>query len=540
MTRIRPGMEWPPKAIAPVIARVTEARVQWCGDPTRLEEYYSTNTSGAAAPRRGLRAAWQAFWGRQILPTQRAPRRLHAPIPADIAALSATALFSKPPVILAPEHPTLMDGQERRIRDDTLQAHIDRMFNSPRFHSDLYAAAETSSALGGVYGRVVRDRSIQDDPWIEWIAPDRAIPDWHRGRLRAVAFFTELDGDPDSLDVWRHLETYERGRIVHELYRGTTSKLGALHPLADHPDTAGIDVDLDTDGASVVHLDVDDLLVEYVPNKIPNPEWSESTYLQAMGASDCGAPDLVPLYHEIDHTYSALMRDVHLAKTRVFASQDVLRHSGPGTGLTLDEDQEIFTQVGTGIGKDGTAESIFEFHQPSIRVLEHDQVGEMLLREVLRRTGYSPVSFGMSDEVAQTATEATGKKESTVATTEGKARHFGVALQHLTTACLRLAGIDPREPLDLDWPPFAQESDLSRGQTVQAWSVAKAASTRTMVRYLHQDWDEDQVDAEVTLILEETSIPDPILSFGSDQPPLDTTTTDDDGDDTGGESDEEA
>lgn len=518
MTQIRPGMEWPPKAVAPVIARVAEARVQWEGDPARLEEYYSENSGGSTAPRRGLRAAWEAFWGRQPSNSQQAPERLHAPIPADIAGLSATSLFSKPPTILAPES-TIRDpeaeGGEKQVRDAAIQARIDAMFNVPRFHSDLYAAGETSSALGGVYGRVVRDSSIQDDPWIEWVDPDHAVPDWHRGRLRAVTFFTELDGG-DSRDVWRHLERYERGRIVHELYKGTSSNLGQLHPLADHPATRSIDVILGEDDFSFVPLGVDDALaVEYVPNKTPNPEWSADNYLRNMGASDCGAPDLVPLYHEIDKAWSSLMRDVDLGKTRVFASQDILQHSGAGTGLTFDEDRRIFTRIGTGVGKDGLMQSIFEFHQPDIRVTEHDQVLEALVREVLRRTGYSPVSFGMSDEVAQTATEATGKKEATVTTTEGKARHFGVAIQHLTTVCLRLAGESIAEPLDIDWPPFAQESDLSRAQTVQGWSVAGAASKRTMVRYLHQDWDEDQVDAEVELIREENAVETPSF-FGSD------------------------
>ena len=517
MTHIRPGMEWPPANVAPVIARVAEARVQWIGSPDGLEEFYSTNSTASNGPRRGLRAAWAAFWGRHVPATQEAPKRMHAPIPAGVASLSATSLFSKPPTVLGP------DGTTEDVQD-----RIDELFNAPRFHSDLYAAGETASALGGIYGRVVRDRSVQDDPWIEWVDPDRVIPDWHRGRLRAATFFTELDSS-DSRNVWRHLERYERGRIVHELYRGTGSNLGMLMSLADHPSTAGIGVELGIDGASVVHLEVDDLAVEYVPNKTPNPEWSADTYLRNMGASDCGAPDLVPLYHEIDKTWSSLMRDVDLGKTRVFASQDILQHSGPGTGLSLNSDQEIFTKVGTGVGKDGTMASIFEFHQPEIRVLAHDQVGEGLLREVLRRTGYSPVSFGLSDEVAQTATEAAGKKESTVTTTEGKARHFGVAIQHLTTVCLRLAGVNLGERLDIDWPPFAQESGIARAQTVQAWEVAKAASTRTKVRYLHQDWTEQQIDEEVELIeaagvVETPSFFGSDAGFGGGQPPTDDET----------------
>ncbi|WP_432679349.1 hypothetical protein ACRAJ3_11450 [Rhodococcus pyridinivorans] len=519
MNAIRPGMDWPPAPVAPVIARVAECRVQWEGNPDKLDEFYAGNLPSGGV-QRGLRAAWNAFWGRPATPTQQNTRRLHAPIPAEIAGLSATALFSKPPTVLAPANVTIVteDGKVNTVRDEAIQKRIDDMFNAPRFHSALYTAAETCSALGGVYGRVVRDRSVQDDPWIEWVDPDRAIPDWHRGRLRAVTFFTELDNGGDTRNVWRHLERYERGRIVHELYRGTSNTLGKLVPLAEHPDTATMDVDLDTDGYSYIPLGEQVLAVEYVPNKLPNPEWSADNYLSNMGASDCGAPDLVPLYHEIDHTYSSLMRDVHLGKTRVFASRDILSHRGPGGGLTWNEDQELYTQVNSKIGKDNSVESIFEFHQPSIRVLEHDQVGEMLLREVLRRTGYSPVSFGMSDEVAQTATEAAGKKESTVTTTEGKARYFGVALQHLTTTCLQLAGVNIAEPVDIDWPPFAQESDLSRGQTVQAWETARAASTRTKVRYLHQDWTEEQVDEEVALIEEANTVETPV--FGGDVPPF--------------------
>ena len=511
MTSIRANMAWPPPELGKVTARVAECRVWWGGDPTQLDDFYgAANTTSPSGQRKRLKAAWDAFWGRAHTTTEQSGKRLHAPIGKDIAQLSATALFSKPPTVLAADD-----------ESDDVQARVDDLFNIPRFHSGLYTAGETSSALTGVFGRVVWDDEVQDGTWIEWIAPDHAIPEWSRGRLKAVTFFTELESD-DPRNVWRHLERYERGRIVHELYKGTPQNLGALQELAAHDATAGIGVTLARDGYSIVDLEVDELAVEYVPNQLPNPEWAQDPTLKNLGASDVGAADLVPLYHQIDRTYSSLMRDVRVAQARMYASQDVLQHRGPGGGLHLPEDQEIFTSVGTGIGRDGSAESIFQFHQPAIRVLEHDQVGEMLVREVLRRTGYSPVSFGMSDDVAQTATEAAGKKESTVTTTEGKARYFGVAIQHLTTVALRIdqkkfpkLGVDLKEPLEVDWPPFAQESDLSRAQTVQAWEVGKAASTRTKVRYLHQDWDEGQIDEEVELIDAANTVETPSF-FGSD------------------------
>ncbi|MFF8833784.1 hypothetical protein ACF08D_31260, partial [Streptomyces sp. NPDC015131] len=72
-----------------------------------------------------------------------------------------------------------------------------------------------------------------------------------------------------------------------------------------------------------------------------------------------------------------------------------LFRQSPGKGMALSEDREVFQAVGTGVGSTGTSMSMLQFHQPEIRVLQHDQGAEMLIREVLRKTGYSPVSFGM-------------------------------------------------------------------------------------------------------------------------------------------------
>lgn len=517
MSSIQPGMNWPPPELAKVTARVAECRVWWEGNPDRLEDFYSAGrrTSPSGVKDRA-KAAWDAWWGRGSTNGIDSPKKLHAPIAADIAQLSAVALCAKPPTIVAAE------GELAVVQD-----RIDQLINIPRFHSGLYTAAETSSALSGVFGRVVWDETVQKGTWIEWVDPDHAIPEWYRGRLKAVTFFTGLDSD-DPSDVWRHLERYEMGRIVHELYKGTPHNLGQLQPLAAHEATASLKVALAADGYSYIDLGVPDVLaVDYVPNKLPNPEWSNDPKLRNMGGSDI-ATDLIPMYHEIDRIYSSLIRDFRLSAMKVFASDTVLQSRGAGQGLFLPEEQEMFTRVGMGIsGADGNMESIFQPYQPDIRVQDHDQGAELLVREVLRRTGYSPVSFGMSDEVAQTATEATGKKEWTVLTTEGKARYFGTALQHLATTALRIdavkfpgLGVAPSEDLEVEWPPFAQESDLSKAQTVQAWEVGKAASTRTKVRYLHQDWDEGQIDDEVELIDEANMVETPPF-FGSDTAPVD-------------------
>ncbi|MCA1008990.1 hypothetical protein LCL87_25040 [Rhodococcus hoagii] len=508
---------WPPPELAAVTARVQESHVWWEGDPTKLSAFYGseqgrTSPSGIKAR---TKAAVDAFWGRTPTPAGQAPKRYHAPIAGVIAKLSATELFN--------EAVKFLDAG----KDKDVQAHIDRIFNIPRFHSSLLEAAESCSALSGNFQRVVWDTEIADHAWIDFVDADRAIPEFRWGRLVAVTFWSELAGGDDR-EVWRHLERHEPGHIVHAVYQGTASNLGKMMALTDHPATAGITVDGADEGrGSWVETGVKDLTAAYVPNVTPNPEWRHDPKLKNLGRADIST-DLIPTYHELDRIYSSLVRDFRLGAGKVHASESVLTNLGMGQGLAFSEEQEIYSRVGSGgFTGDGDMKSIFEFFQPQIRVLEHDQGGQLLLREVLRKTGYSPVSLGLSDEVVQTATEAIGKKDLTVKTTGAKSRHWGSALAPLSTTTLRVDAHlfghpAPTEELELEWPQFAREPDEAKARTVQAWEAAKAASTRTKVGYLHSDWDDKKVQEEADLIDKANTITVPDFSggFGGDQPPL--------------------
>ncbi|OZE88041.1 hypothetical protein CH304_00280 [Rhodococcus sp. 15-649-1-2] len=509
---------WPPPELAKVTDRCAEAQVWWEGDTPKLNDYYgATGATSPSGVRQRAKHAYQAFWGN--LPQQQAQpiKRLHAPVAGEIVNLSARSLFSEAWTVVAPG--------EKKTRNKALQKRIDTIFNTPSFHSDLFAAGESGSALGGNYQRVVWDPGTADNAWIDFVDHDHAIPEFRWGRLHAVTFWGELDVDDDRI-VLRHLQRYVKGRIIHALYEGTATNIGKPIDLGEHEDTAGIQLDGADDTGTYAETGVpDELAARYVPNVAPNPEWRKHPVLKSLGRADI-ALDVIPLFHEIDRVYSSLMRDFRLSAARVFASQDLLTNRGPGAGLLLPEEQEFFTRVGNSISAEGTAQSTFEFHQPAIRVLEHDQGGEMLLREVLRKVGYSPVSMGMSDEVAQTATEATGKKERTVETTQGKARHWLASLGPLTTTCMRIdaakfpgKGINPAEELEIETPPFARESAVAKSTVVNNWNLAGAASTRTKVAYLHDDWDEEKVDEEVKLIDSSNVQEDPFAALPPDADP---------------------
>lgn len=502
---IKAGMAWPPTELGKVVERTRESQVWWEGDPAKLDDYYQAgNRTSPSGVKDRLSAAYNAFWGRPVSQTTTPIKRLHAPIAGDIPKLSASCLFSETLTVVDPTGAT----QER----------ADLIFNTPTFHGDLFTAGESCSALGGSYQRVVWDEEVADNAWIDFVDADKAIPEYRWGRLTAVTFWSELAGS-DERDVWRHLERYEKGRIVHSLYKGTPTNLGSAMDLDAHDDTAGITLNgFDDETGGYVDLEVDELAARYVPNVLPNPEWRNHNTLRYLGRADIST-DTIPLLHELDRIYSSLVRDFRIGQARMFASDDLLENLGAGKGMALSEDREVFQAVGTGVGSTGTSMSMLQFHQPEIRVLQHDQGAEMLIREVLRKTGYSPVSFGMSDEVAQTATEAQGKKEWTVITTNGKARYWGAALAPLATICLRIdaakfKGVAPSEELEIEWPEFARESDEAKSRTVLNWSTSNAASTRTKVAYLNQDKDEQWIDEEAAAIDKAGAVPDPSGGFG--------------------------
>lgn len=509
---IEANMAWPPTALAKVSARVRESQVWWEGDVLKLDDFYRTNPNRRSFAQAGVVGKVSDFLYGKPESASKPSRKMHVPIPADIAKLSASELFSEPLTIIDPTD------------NKALQDRVDLIFNTPTFHGDLFTAGESASALGGCYQRVVWDDTVADNAWIDFVDVDKAIPEFAWGRLKAVTFWSELAGS-DERDVWRHLERYEKGKIFHSLYKGAPTNLGSVMDLEAHPDTKDIELDsFDDTAGGYVSLGVDELAARYVPNVLPNPEWRNDPTLRHLGLADI-RQDLFPIFQGLDLIYSSLPREFRIGQARMFASEQLLTNHGPGRGASLSEDQEIFTQVSQGV-KDGDATSMFQFHQPALRVLEHDQGAELLLRRVLSTTGYSPVSFGMSDEVAQTATEATGKKELTVKTTKGKARYWGAALGPLATICMQIdaakfpgKGVAPSEELELDWPQFARESDEAKGRVIQSWEVGRAASTKTKVAYLHEDWDEDRIDEEVALIDKANQVASPFEAFGADQNP---------------------
>lgn len=486
------GIAWPPKPHNLVLEACAERQVWWEGDPEKLAAFYGGNTNPAYGGqdlnrfRRAGQAAWRAFWGHRD-PGPSNPKRLHVPVAADLGRVAAQSLFAEPIAVTDP------------AGDDTLQAAIDDLCNTETAHARRLVAAESASMLSGSYGRIVWDDQIGEHPWIDWVDADRAIPTFRWGHLVAVTFWTELDSG-DSNVVLRWLQHYTAGRIDHALYAGTRDNLGRTIPLTEHPATAGLQVTLDGTG---IATGTDRLCAAYAPNVLPAPEWRCEPALKDLGRSDL-TRDVLHLLDRIDATWSSWMNDLDLGRGRMFVSDELLQSRRSGTP-GFDLDQSVYSPIGTGMAATGEPQTYLQAEQFAIRVDEHQRTFEGLLRRVLSRVGYSPITFGLSDEVAVTATEVDAKERDTNATRAARIRLWSPALASLTTTLMQVdahltGGPAPSEDLEVTWPSMRQQSDNQRATTVQMWEAAKAASTETKVRHLHPDWDDIRVGQEVDAI----------------------------------------
>lgn len=506
---------WPPAPLAPLFDMVGEASAWWEGDARGLTATYGAKVRSSQFAGGVVGAASRFFWGKPTAPNQ-SSKKLHLPLAADIASTVANLLFETAPSFKAtPPVTAEKDSEEGEVEENHTQRLLDELLNSEQFGADLLVAAESASALGGVYWRIQWDQSISPHPWITWVDADSAIPEFRYGRMVAVNFVEELSRI-DEKYTHRLITRYDAGRIDYQLMRGKDSNLGEIIPLTDHPATAGLLLDQN----SGINLGAPILAAGYVPNALPNPGFRKNGLLRNMGRPDL-SPDLFDLFDLLDETWTSLQRELRLGRMRITAPDYMLEQHGMGQGTTFDVDREVYDPLHAS-PEDGTG---VQFHQPDLRVEKHLQVSNGIVREVLRRVNISASTFGLDDTGtgAMTAREIEAKAKQSMQTWKAKSRYWKAGLLDAAQALITLAGAMERttvnpELITIDMAPPVQETMLDKAQTIQALDSARAISTGEKIRMIHPEWDSVKQDQEIADILAETGAPvgDPFLTAPED------------------------
>ncbi|MGC5398074.1 phage capsid protein [Streptomyces sp. DT20] len=495
MTLPANGTAWPPASMAAAYREMRRDAMWYEGDPHKLarvadrrEHTGHRADQGARRLLTGRRNSDPADYPRK------AERRLHVPLPGDIATMASDFLFADMPTITAPTTATT----------DYLAEAID----TAHMHQLLLGAAEQASAMSGIFLRLTWDRDIVPDrPIPTTVQCDNAVPEYAFGLLRAVTFWRELDHGSDAQTTYRHLERHEPGHIVHGLYEGTPDNLGRAVPLTEHPETASLAGSLSENGVSV-ETGIPMLTAVYVPNMTPNRLHRASP----MGRSDYAAP-IHDQFAALDDVWTSWMRDIRLARARLVVPSAYLTSNGPGQGASFDDDREVYSALNVP-PNEGAGITMNQF---AIRVDEHQRTAEAITRKAVESAGYSAQSFGLEGGgEAMTATEVEDRAGRSTTTTKKKAGHWKARLADFLHAYQLLAVAQFGARIEANRPTVefrldAAESEQSRATTLELYARAGAVSTATKVKYRSPDMDDTAVQAEAAAILAETGMgaPDP-------------------------------
>jgi A118 family predicted phage portal protein len=227
----------------------------------------------------------------------------------------------------------------------------------------------------------------------------------------------------------------------------------------------------------------------------------------------------------LDEVYTSWMRDVRLGKSRLMIAKSLLDNVGTGNGSAFNAEQEAYASMNMLAGADAKLADQIEQVQFKIRVEEHKATAAQLVQDILQMAGYSSETFGIYDGGGgiKTATEVEAKQQRSLLTRDRKIRLWRPAIAQVVEKLLAVdqalfgTPVKPQAP-DVLFPDGVQESPLSIAQTVQALRAADAASDKVIVGMVHPDWDEDDVEEEVGLIMAAraaampAALPDPMYA----------------------------
>jgi A118 family predicted phage portal protein len=518
------GIAWPPAELNGISQKHAEFDAWYSGDLQKLANTYRVSDQAPVFDRvsqyRGgaTGAVARMWWGKptgNLFEKNTNADKLHIPLASDICQASADLLYAEAPTFgVATSSTTAEDGTVTTVEDKDTAFELDMALEQGLI-TVLAEGNEVGAALGDSYFRVTWDAKLLDRSFITTVHADHAWPEFRWGRLVAVTFWWKLQ-EKDAV-VLRHLERHEldsqgNGVILHGLYEGTPDNLGRAVPLTEHSATQGLAQEVDELG--MIDTLSPGLAVVHVPNQTPNRVWRHHPIGRNLGRSDLAG--IESELDKLDMVWTSWMRDIRLAKARLIVPNFMLSSGGPGQGAIFDTDQDIFTSLNAPPREDGRADITPQ--QFEIRVQQHMQSADELVKVMLRTAGYGPQTFGDAGDVAQTATEVTSRDRRSNLTRDRKIRVTESPLKALIRKKLWVDKVlfsgkgNPEADLVVQFPDSTQANPADLAQTNALLFQAQSASVQTRVKIQHPDWDDTAVQEEANRILQEfgASVPDPL------------------------------
>lgn len=483
---IKENMEWPP--INPLRWKVMEHSAWYSGDPNILANYYeqvaANNVFGLP-----FVVDKDLFWGRQL--KNDIETAVHVPIAGDIASTSADLLFSEHPQIKVVEAHQENAPESAKVTQENLEL----MLNKSGFFRRIIETAETVAAVGGGFIKIAWDRELSEYPIPVVEQIDDALPHFKFGILTSVTFWKDIKVDDQNKKCYRLLETYNNdGSIIYQLFQGTMDRLGYEIDLNYLEETKGI---------QNITTNIKDILAVYIPNILPNRYFRGSF----LGRSDYAG--IEGMMASLDEVFSSWIKDIILAQAKVYIPESFLQKD-ERSGFKFNVDQLMYTQLDMDPTIEGDKITLQQFE---IRAEQFEKTSLNLLDRIISSAGYSPQSFGLEiDGRAESGTALLVRERKSLSTKSKKESYWEPSLKKIIKLMLvvyktLLKGkVDPNVEITTQFSDTITNDVSEISESLSKITQAVAASTETKVRILHPDWSEDEVQAEVSLILEENNM----------------------------------
>lgn len=484
---IKPNMQWPPSNF--LSCKMAEHSAWYSGNEQLLANYYtemqSQNILGVP-----YLATGSKFWARQA--RNQNETFVHIPLAGDIADTSANFLFSEAPLIKVIEANELKASQS--FKD--AQKELEDILIGAEFHRKLLEGAESGSAMGGIYFKIAWDSELSKYPIPVIVQPDRAIPEFAFGILKAVTFWKIIESEDKGgeKEVLRLLERYERGSISYALYKGSSDRIGSEIDLSYHEETKNLE--------ALVSTGIDDILAVYIPNMLPNrldrnSPIGRSDYLGIEGMMD-----------NLDETFSNWQKEIILAQPRILIPESYLEKVGNKDKFNVDKSLYVKLDMDPTIEGNKITATQFE-----IRADQFEKTTLNLLERIITSAGYSPQSFGLNiSGRAESGTALSMRERKSFATKNKKQAYWQPAIKHLAKMMILVynemlgGSIEPNVNINVAFGDSITNDLGELSASVKMISDAVAASVETKVRLIHPDWNEEQVKEEVKKIKDENAL----------------------------------
>lgn len=471
------------------------------------------NKGDGTRRRGGIRGMFSSMWHGKVVPNDEHRTRLHAPVASNLATLSADLLTAEPITF------RLVDAEGKTMKGKA-QDRLDLIGNGAATHRTLSNAAEIVAGIGAVVLTANWDRSNSDAPWLDFVACDAAIPEFIGKRLVAVNLYTmHVDEAAGVINkVYVHIERHEVGLITHALYRasidvGDWGALGELVPLDTLEATQHLpQIPGSRFGALFGTIElptgITTLTASWWKN-LPTKAFRKNGKLSVIGRADFEGVE--ELLDAVDEVWSSWMRDIKIARARLIVPESFVDVQGAGMGGAFDDAREILTPLNFVTLKDGETITAQQFE---IRYQEHAGTLAALTREITQKAGYSMSTYGDGETAtSKTATEVVDRTTLTERTRDKKFLYAEEALAPIMTALMEIDAvhyggqtIPKTATLKIEITELSQIDPEKEARVFQYLRTAMAASTDTLVRAQHPDWDETQISVEVERIREENNL----------------------------------